>query len=108
MTIVFCNDFFFFENVGMMWSLCKVGEGEGKVIDNFLAHKRMSLRRIWKCLKMRYLLVKHVFGASLESEIYVSDMKVSQVQQSKESTLFSDLVPRQKGLLVGNRSQESS
>lgn len=69
----------------------------------------MSLRRIWKCLKMRYLLVKHVFlRASLESEIYVSDMKISQVQQSKGSTLFSDLVPRQKSLLVGNRSQESS
>lgn len=60
-------------------------------------------------MKMRYLLVKHVFlRASLESEIYVSDMKISQVQQSKGLTLFSDLVPRQKGLLVGNRSQESS
>lgn len=52
--------------------------------------------------------MKHVFGASLESEIYVIDMKISQVQQSKGSTLLSDLVPRQKGLRVGNRSQESS
>lgn len=52
--------------------------------------------------------MKHVFGATLESETYVGDMKISQVQQSKGSKLFLILCLGRKACRSGTEAERAA